>query len=151
MSFRKWSWNCVNLVLDGTHRNHVEKRIHYIGRRTSTENPLTDPKWEDNTCQNGFERSEVKQCPLHFLPLRHWDCGFESLSRHGPMSAFLLCSCCPLQVESLRQAVPPSKEKHQISIQTSQKLEKREALDFFVCAALQGKAAFHFSFTCQHR
>jgi hypothetical protein len=27
-------------------------------------------------------------------PLEHWDRGFESHSRHGCLSAFILCLCC---------------------------------------------------------
>jgi hypothetical protein len=29
-------------------------------------------------------------------PLRQWDRGFESHPRHGSLSAFLLCLCCPV-------------------------------------------------------
>jgi hypothetical protein len=33
------------------------------------------------------------QWPLS-LRLEHWNCGFESHSRHGCLSAFALCLCC---------------------------------------------------------
>jgi hypothetical protein len=52
----------------------------------------------------------------NFRPLKHWDRGFESLSKHGSMSAFLLCLCCPVHVAALRQADPPSKEPYRLCI-----------------------------------
>jgi hypothetical protein len=30
------------------------------------------------------------------LPLKHWQRGFESHSRHGCLCAFILCLCCPV-------------------------------------------------------
>jgi hypothetical protein len=29
-------------------------------------------------------------------PLEYWDQGFESHTRHGCLSAFILCLCCPV-------------------------------------------------------
>jgi hypothetical protein len=29
-------------------------------------------------------------------PAKHWGRGFESHSRHGYLSAFILCLCCPV-------------------------------------------------------
>jgi hypothetical protein len=40
-------------------------------------------------------------------PLEHWDRGFESHSRHGCLSAFILCMCCPVLISTLRRADPP--------------------------------------------
>jgi hypothetical protein len=40
------------------------------------------------------------------------DRGFESRSRHGCISAFILCLCCPVQVTALRRADPPPKESY---------------------------------------
>jgi hypothetical protein len=31
---------------------------------------------------------------MRLRPLEHWDRGFESHSRHGYISAFILCLCC---------------------------------------------------------
>jgi len=42
-------------------------------------------------------------------PVEHWNHGFESRSRQQPFP-FL---CCPVQVEALRWADPPSKETSQ--------------------------------------
>jgi hypothetical protein len=48
-------------------------------------------------------------------PLEYWDRGFESNSRHGCLSACILCSCRPVQVAALRRADPPSKEAYRLS------------------------------------
>jgi hypothetical protein len=39
----------------------------------------------------------------YIRPPRHWDCGFETHSRNGCLSAFLLCLRCPVYLEALRQ------------------------------------------------
>jgi hypothetical protein len=39
--------------------------------------------------------------------LKHWDRRFESNSEHGCLSAFLLCSCCPVQQAALQQGWLP--------------------------------------------
>jgi hypothetical protein len=41
--------------------------------------------------------------------------GFESHSRHGCLSAFVLCLCCPVYVVALYRAGPLSKESYQLS------------------------------------
>jgi hypothetical protein len=43
----------------------------------------------------------------YLRPLEPWDRGFESHSRHGCLSAFILCLCCPVKVAALRWAHPP--------------------------------------------
>jgi hypothetical protein len=57
-------------------------------------------------------RSKGMNC---FLPLEHWDRGFESHSRRGCLCSFILCLCCPVQVANLRRADPPSKESYRLS------------------------------------
>jgi hypothetical protein len=39
-------------------------------------------------------------------PLKHWDRGFESQSRHGCLCAFILLVLPCVQVEALRRAIP---------------------------------------------
>jgi hypothetical protein len=39
-----------------------------------------------------------------------------SHSRHGCLSTFLLCLCCPVQVAALRRSDHPSKESYQLSV-----------------------------------
>jgi hypothetical protein len=48
-------------------------------------------------------------------PLEHWGCGFKSHLRHGCLSTFILCLCCPVQVVALQRADPPSKESYRLS------------------------------------
>jgi hypothetical protein len=48
------------------------------------------------------------------LPLEHWDCGFESYSRHECLCAFILRLCCLAQVVAFRRADPPSKESYRL-------------------------------------
>jgi hypothetical protein len=40
-------------------------------------------------------------------PLKRWNRVFESHSRHGLLSMFLLCLCCPVYVTALRQGWSP--------------------------------------------
>jgi hypothetical protein len=49
----------------------------------------------DNAVQADHGGLEVKgmNCPR---PLEHWDHGFESHLRHGSLSMFILCLCCPV-------------------------------------------------------
>jgi hypothetical protein len=49
--------------------------------------------------------------------LEHWDCGFESHSRHGCLCAFILCFVlfCA-QVAALRRADLPSKQSYGLCI-----------------------------------
>jgi hypothetical protein len=42
----------------------------------------------------------------HLHPPEHLDRGFKPHSRHGCL--FILCSCCALQIATLRRADPPS-------------------------------------------
>jgi hypothetical protein len=49
-------------------------------------------------------------------PLEHWGHGFESDSRYGFLSTFILYLCCPLQVAASRRADPLSKESYRLSI-----------------------------------
>jgi hypothetical protein len=48
--------------------------------------------------------------------LQRWDRGFESHSRHGCLSAFILCLCCPVcrQAVALRRDDSPSKESYRL-------------------------------------
>jgi hypothetical protein len=38
--------------------------------------------------------------------LEHWDRGFESHSRHGCLSAFILCLCCPRKLRLCDGLIP---------------------------------------------
>jgi hypothetical protein len=54
---------------------------------------------------------------IFLRPLKHWDRGFESHSRHGyRLSAFNLCSCCLVYAAALRRADPSSKESYRLPI-----------------------------------
>jgi hypothetical protein len=48
-------------------------------------------------------------------PLKHWDSGFESHSRHRCLFAFPFCLCCPVLAAALRQAWSPFTESYQLS------------------------------------
>jgi hypothetical protein len=50
--------------------------------------------------------------------LKHWpwDRGFESYSKNGYLSVFILCLCSLVLVESLRHADHPSKESYKLYI-----------------------------------
>jgi hypothetical protein len=57
-----------------------------------------------------------------FRPLRHWDHGFESYSRQGCLSVFILFVLSCVQVAALRQTDPPPKESYLLC--KNQKTEK---------------------------
>jgi hypothetical protein len=63
-------------------------------------------------------RSQCRWCLRHELSstLKHWDCGFESDSKHGFMFAFIIFVLFCEQVAALRRGDLPSKESYLLCI-----------------------------------
>jgi hypothetical protein len=57
-------------------------------------------------------------------PPESWGRGLESQSRHGCLSTFNLCWCCPVQVAALRRADSPPKESYGPSEKAAKVLQR---------------------------
>jgi hypothetical protein len=66
----------------------------------------------NNTVTNHSDRAISGMKRFHSL--EHWGRGFESHSRHGCLSTFILCLCCIVYVEALGLADLSFKESYRL-------------------------------------